>query len=71
VKAVRKFKAIICDMDGVVVNSEPCHERAFLEVFHALGFRETHGVDFPAYYGKSDRTLWRDFIEKHQPAHSL
>ena len=66
-----RFSAIIFDMDGVIVNSEPLHERAFRNVFHEMGYGETHGMDFPHYYGRSDRALWIDFIEKHQPKWSL
>jgi len=54
-------------MDGVIVDSEPLHERAFLEVFQEMGYGETHGIHFPSYYGKSDETLWIDFIAKHRP----
>jgi HAD superfamily hydrolase (TIGR01509 family) len=66
-----RFSAIIFDMDGVIVDSEPRHERAFREVFHEMGYGETHGIDFPAYYGRSDRALWQDFIQKHNPAQSI
>jgi HAD superfamily hydrolase (TIGR01509 family) len=67
----RRCKAIIFDMDGVVIDSEPRHERAFREVFAKMGYGENHGMDFPAYYGRSDRALWLDFIAKHRPAFSL
>ncbi len=53
------------------MDSEPRHERAFREIFQEMGYGETHGIDFAAYYGRSDRALWLDFIEKHKPAHSL
>jgi HAD superfamily hydrolase (TIGR01509 family) len=68
---MEKFAAIIFDMDGVVVDSEPLHERAFLEVFEEIGFSGSHGIDFPAYYGKSDLVVWRDFIARHRPPQSL
>ena len=68
---MKQFEAVIFDMDGVIVDSEPLHERAFRDVFHKLGFGETHGMDFPAYYGRSDRALWQDFVTKHQPAQTL
>ncbi len=61
------FRAVIFDMDGVIVDSEPRHERAFREIFAGMGYAETHGIDFPAYYGRSDRALWLDFIRMHQP----
>jgi HAD superfamily hydrolase (TIGR01549 family) len=63
--------AVIFDMDGVIVDSEPLHERAFRQVFAEIGHADTHGVDFPAYYGKSDVLVWQDFIARHQPPHSL
>ncbi len=58
-------------MDGVIVDSEPRHERAFRDVFTEIGFGQTHGIDFTQYYGRSDRTLWDDFIAKHNPPHTL
>lgn len=68
---MKHFEAIIFDMDGVIVDSEPRHEQAFREIFQEMGYGETHGMDFAAYYGRSDRALWIDFIEKHKPAQSL
>jgi HAD superfamily hydrolase (TIGR01509 family) len=68
---MRPFDAVIFDMDGVIVDSEPWHERAFREIFHELGYGETHGIDFRAYIGRSDRALWHDFIEKHSPPHPI
>jgi HAD superfamily hydrolase (TIGR01509 family) len=68
---MKKFEAVIFDMDGVVVDSEPLHERAFRAVLHEIGYGETHGIDFPAYFGKSDLVVWRDFIAAHRPAHQI
>jgi len=65
------FDAIIFDMDGVIVDSEPHHEKSFREIFQEMGYGETHGIDFPHYYGRSDRALWIDFIAKHNPTQSL
>ncbi len=62
-----QFQAIIFDMDGVIVDSEPRHERAFREVFREMGREHDHGIDFPHYFGRSDRALWTDFVAKHQP----
>ncbi|MCZ7640660.1 MAG: HAD hydrolase-like protein [Verrucomicrobia bacterium] len=64
---MKPFQAVIFDMDGVIVDSEPWHERAFREIFQELGYGETHGIDFRAYIGRSDRALWLDFIERHAP----
>lgn len=68
---MNRFRAVIFDMDGVIVDSEPRHERAFREVFDEMGYGATHGIDFPSYYGKSDKALWLDFIELHKPSQTL
>jgi beta-phosphoglucomutase-like phosphatase (HAD superfamily) len=65
------FEAIIFDMDGVIVDSEPRHERSFREIFDEMGYGESHGIDFTHYYGRSDRALWVDFVAKHKPPQSL
>ena len=64
---MKKYSAVIFDMDGVIVDSEPLHERAFREVFDEMGYGHNHGMDFAAYYGRSDRALWADFVAKHHP----
>jgi len=63
--------AIIFDMDGVIVDSEPRHEQAFRDIFEEMGYGSSHGMHFPDYYGRSDRALWVDFIAKHQPVETL
>ncbi len=68
---MQRFDAVIFDMDGVIVDSEPRHERAFREIFRELGYGDNHGMDFRAYIGRSDRALWLDFIAKHRPPHPL
>lgn len=68
---MKPYAAVIFDMDGVIVDSEPLHVRAFEEVFHELGHGKDHGIHFPDYFGRSDRVVWLDFIDRHQPSHSL
>ena len=53
------------------MNIEPLHERAFLEVFEAMGYGASHGIHFPSYYGRSDKALWLDFLSKHNPPQPL
>jgi beta-phosphoglucomutase len=65
------LKAVIFDMDGVIVDSEPRHERAFLEVVRAIGYGDNHGLRFADYVGRADRELWLDFVAKHQPPQAL
>ncbi len=57
-------------MDGVIVDSEPRHEKAFLEIFDQIGFGQTHGIHFPDYIGRSDKAVWLDFIANHKPSYT-
>ena len=66
-RAMRPYAAVIFDMDGVIVDSEPLHEKAFQVVFEEMGYGSTHGFHFPDYYGRSDKALWLDFIARHAP----
>ena len=70
-KSDRDFKAVIFDMDGVIVDSEPRHERAFLEVVHETGYGATHGVRWADWVGRSDHELWLDVVARLRPAQSL
>ena len=70
-RAVQHYQAVIFDMDGVIVDSEPRHERAFHEIFHQMGYGQSHGIHFPDYYGTSDRAVWKDFVAKHEPTQSI
>ena len=64
------FGAVIFDMDGVIVDSEPHHEQAFLDVVRDIGYADRPGVAFADYVGRSDQELWRDFVALHQPPYS-
>jgi HAD superfamily hydrolase (TIGR01509 family) len=68
---MKQFSAVIFDMDGVIVDSEPLHKRAFEALFEDLGKRHNHGIVFSDYYGRSDHALLRDFIERHTLPHEL
>jgi HAD superfamily hydrolase (TIGR01509 family) len=68
---VKEARAVIFDMDGVIVDSEPRHERAFMDVLAKLGYAENHGVEFASYVGRTDREVWVDFVSRHKPAESL
>jgi len=64
-------RAVIFDMDGVIVDSEPRHERAFMDVLREIGYGDNHGFDFSRYVGLTDRELWSDFIARHKPSHPM
>lgn len=63
--------AVIFDMDGVIVDSEPRHKAAFFSVCQEIGFGSTHGIHFEDYVGRTDTELWVDFVRKNQPLQSL
>jgi beta-phosphoglucomutase len=67
-RANHSYGAVIFDMDGVIVDSEPHHERAFLQVFDEIGYGRTHGIHFPDFIGRSDLTVWHEFVARHKPA---
>jgi len=65
------MKAVIFDMDGVIVDSEPRHERAFLEVLREIGYADCHGLRFSDYIGRADREIWVDFLARHEPVQTI
>ncbi len=62
-----KLGAVIFDMDGVIVDSEPRHERAFWQVLREIGYDGQLGLRFADYVGRSDQDLWMDFVARHKP----
>jgi HAD superfamily hydrolase (TIGR01509 family) len=65
------YAAVIFDMDGVIVDSEPRHERAFLSVLEEIGYANRLPRPFAHYIGRSDRDVWVDFMEVNNPPHAL
>jgi len=63
--------AVLFDMDGVIVDSEPHHERAFLQVFEEIGYGRNHGINFADFIGRSDLTVWHEFMARHNPPFEL
>ena len=62
---------MIFDMDGVIVDSEPRHEQAFLDVVREIGYGDRLGLRFDDYIGRTDQELWADFIVQHKPPQSF
>lgn len=69
-RSVRK-RAVIFDMDGVIVDSEPLHEQALLQVVEKLGYGANHGVQYENWVGRSDLEIWREFCARHKPAETV
>lgn len=56
------MKAVIFDMDGVIVDSEPLHFEVCLEVTKHLGF-QLEKAYFNKYVGVSNPVMWKEIIE--------
>ena len=61
----KHFAAIIFDMDGVLIDSEPLHAQAWEALFADLGLAHTHGMKYRDYIGIADSVFLRDFLAKH------
>jgi len=53
------LKAIVFDFDGVIVDSEPLHYRAFLNIAERFGVRFTYQEYLERYVGYDDRDAFR------------
>ena len=53
------MKAIVFDFDGVIVDSEPLHYRAFLQISERFGVRFTYEEYLERYVGYDDRDAFR------------
>ena len=62
---MKPFAAIIFDMDGVLIDSEPLHTEAWKTLFAELGHARDHGMNFHDYVGVADAVFLRDFLKKH------
>jgi len=51
--------ALVFDLDGVLLDSAPCHDRAFQEVFRPLGIRD---FDYPPYAGWKTANVIEDVL---------
>ena len=58
------FKALIFDMDGVLLNSEPLHERAKREALKEAGIEVPEAL-FASYTGRSDKAMIYEVATAH------
>jgi HAD superfamily hydrolase (TIGR01509 family) len=68
---MKKFSAVIFDLDGVIVDSEPLHQKAFEDLFAELGRKHDHGIVFSEHVGLSDHSTLRAFLKKTGLQHEL
>jgi HAD superfamily hydrolase (TIGR01509 family) len=60
-----RFDAIIFDMDGVLVDSEPMHAETAHEVLAPFGVA-FDAADSARYFGFTDVEMFRDLVARHQ-----
>jgi len=61
---VSPFRALIFDLDGVIVDTEPLHARAKLLAFERHGIRAPAGF-FDEFTGRSDRDVAEQAVRRH------
>ena len=59
------LKAIIFDMDGVIVNSEPLHRKAYFDMFEEFNLDVSNGL-YESFTGKSTSTICKELCEIFQ-----
>ena len=57
------IKAVIFDFDGVIVDSEPLHLRAFQRTVETLGLKLSPTDYYSRYLACDDKTFFRKFLE--------
>lgn len=57
-----KYKAVLFDMDGVIVDSEPVHEAAFRATLHQYGHQLTEEQYKQHFLGKTDEAGLRSYF---------
>lgn len=59
------LEAVIFDMDGVIINSEPLHYEANQKLFDKLGF-SVPSTEYSNYIGISNEKMWEDLKSKYE-----
>jgi HAD superfamily hydrolase (TIGR01509 family) len=66
---VARFAAVIFDMDGVLIDSEPLHFAAVNEVLGSAGQSLTR-QDYEAFIGGTTERMWDDLIRRRRLPHA-
>lgn len=63
-QTMKDFKAILFDMDGVLVDSEPYHIEIEKRMFKKMGL-DISDEEHAGYMGAATDVMWKQIIEKH------
>ena len=61
---MNKFKAVIFDMDGVIIDSEPLYFQIQEELFNDLGFSVSKS-EYDTFIGAGMQLMWENLSSKH------
>lgn len=56
-----KLKAVLFDMDGVLLDSEPLHDKIAILVLQKFGIEANHDI-LNKYVGSSSKVMWEDLV---------
>ena len=56
-----KLKAVLFDMDGVLLDSEPLHDKIAILVLQQFGIEANHDI-LNKYVGSSSKVMWEDLV---------
>ena len=59
------LKAVLFDMDGVIVDTEPLHRKAYFKLFDDLRIKISEEL-YTSFTGASTKKVCTTLIEKHQ-----
>ena len=60
---MKNIKAVIFDMDGVIIDSEPIHSRVKMDTFAHFGL-EFNEADLVHYMGRTSNAIFSETIAK-------
>ncbi len=67
---MNQFKAVIFDMDGVIIDSEPIHYKANKRIYDKLGIKVSE-TEYQSFIGLSNTNMWTILKEKHSLNESI
>ena len=59
------IKAVIFDMDGTIIDSEPIYEKVNEEIYDKYGFNLTQ-EDYDRHMGANLKDIWEDILDRYQ-----